>query len=91
MKRYINVDNFIKNLGLDTEEAREENLGEIVTLEDIDRQRVYTDEQIVNDYKNNILEELSAKAFERYGNDSMGGQMVVALDDIVDVIRKGKV
>lgn len=91
MKRYINVDNFIKNLGLDTEEAREENLGEIVTLEDIDRQRVYTDEQIVNDYKNNILEELSAKAFERYGNDGMGGQMVVALDDIVDVIRKGKV
>lgn len=36
--RLIDADKFIEYLGLDSENAREENLGEIVTLEDFDRQ-----------------------------------------------------
>lgn len=36
--RLIDADAFIEYLGLDEENAREENLGEIVTLEDFDRQ-----------------------------------------------------
>lgn len=36
--RLIDADAFIEYLGLDAENAREENLGEIVTLEDFDRQ-----------------------------------------------------
>ncbi len=36
--RLIDADAFIEYLGLDAENAREDNLGEIVTLEDFDRQ-----------------------------------------------------
>ena len=36
--RLIDADAFIEYLGLDAEIAREDNLGEIVTLEDFDRQ-----------------------------------------------------
>lgn len=38
MARLIDADKFIEYLGLDAENSREENLGEIVTLEDFDRQ-----------------------------------------------------
>lgn len=39
MSRYIDVDKFIEDLGFEnTEREREENIGEIVTLEDFDRQ-----------------------------------------------------
>ena len=39
MSRYIDVDKFIEDLGFEnTEQEREENIGEIVTLEDFDRQ-----------------------------------------------------
>ena len=37
--RLINADAFIEYLGLDAENAREDNIGEIVTLEDFDRRR----------------------------------------------------
>ena len=36
--RLIDADKFIEDLGLDEENAREDNLGEIVTIEDFDRQ-----------------------------------------------------
>ena len=36
--RLIDADAFTEYLGLDAENAREDNLGEIVTLEDFDRQ-----------------------------------------------------
>ena len=36
--RLIDADAFIEYLGVDAENAREDNLGEIVTLEDFDRQ-----------------------------------------------------
>lgn len=39
MSRYIDVDKFIEDLGFEnTEQEREENIGEIVTLDDFDRQ-----------------------------------------------------
>lgn len=41
--RLIDVDKFIENLGLDEENAREDNLGEIVTVEDFDRQETAYD------------------------------------------------
>lgn len=41
MKRYVDVDKFIEDLGFEnTDEEREENVGEIVTLEDFDRQPI---------------------------------------------------
>lgn len=36
--RLIDADEFIEYLGLDVENSREDNLGEIITLEDFDRQ-----------------------------------------------------
>lgn len=41
--RLIDADKFIEDLGLDEENAREDNLGEIVTLEDFDRQETAYD------------------------------------------------
>ena len=38
MSRLIDADVFIEYLGLNAENSREENLGEIVTLEDFDAQ-----------------------------------------------------
>lgn len=41
MKRYIDADRFIEYLGFEnTEEERDENVGEIVTLQDFDNQIV---------------------------------------------------
>ena len=40
--RLIDADEFIRYLCLDVENAREENIGEIVTLEDFDRQPTYS-------------------------------------------------
>lgn len=50
--RLIDADAFIEYLGLDVENAREDNVGEIVTLEDFDRQPTAFD-------KENVLEELN--------------------------------
>lgn len=41
--RLIDADKFIEDLGLDEENAREDNLGEIVTLEDFDRRETAYD------------------------------------------------
>ena len=46
--RLIDADTFIEYLGLDKENAREENLGEIVSLEDFDRQKTaYNVEKVI--------------------------------------------
>lgn len=50
--RLIDADAFIEYLGLDAENAREDNVGEIVTLEDFDRQPTAFD-------KEKVLEELN--------------------------------
>ena len=49
--RLIDADAFIEYLGLDAENAREDNVGEIVTLEDFDRQPTAFD-------KEKVIEEL---------------------------------
>ena len=45
--RLIDADAFIEYLGLDAENAREDNVGEIVTLEDFDRQPTAFDKEKV--------------------------------------------
>lgn len=47
--RLIDADAFIEYLGLDVENAREDNVGEIVTLEDFDRQPTAFDKEKVID------------------------------------------
>ena len=46
MGRLIDADRFIEDVGLDGEDARENNLGVIVTLEDFDRQPTVDAEQV---------------------------------------------
>ena len=53
--RPIDADAFIEYLGLDVENAREDNVGEIVTLEDFDRQPTAFD-------KEKVIEELRSEA-----------------------------
>lgn len=51
--RLIDADEFIEYLGLDAENSREDNLGEIVTLEDFDRQpTAYDVDKVMDDIRN---------------------------------------
>ena len=66
--RLIDVDAFIEYLGLDAENAREDNVGEIVTLEDFDRQpTVFDKEKVIEQLKEEgciIDDELGNRAVE---------------------------
>ena len=53
--RLIDADAFIEYLGLNAENAREDNVGEIVTLEDFDRQPTAFDRE-------KVIEELRSEA-----------------------------
>ena len=59
--RLIDADAFIEYLGLDAENAREDNIGEIVTLEDFDRQPTAFG-------KEKVIEEL--KSWEKASHDA---------------------
>lgn len=53
--RLIDADKFIEDLGLDEENAREDNLGEIVTLEDFDRQETaYDVDKVIEEIEDTI-------------------------------------
>lgn len=36
-----------------------------------------------------VVEQLKAVSYERYGNDGMGGELVVNLDDAVEIMKGG--
>lgn len=36
-----------------------------------------------------VVEQMLAASFERYGNEGMGGQKVVALDDVIEIVKAG--
>ena len=38
-----------------------------------------------------VVEQLKAASYERYGNDGMGGELVVNLDDVVEIMKGGGV
>ncbi len=72
--RLIDADAFIEYLGLDAENAREDNVGEIVTLEDFDRQPTAFD-------KEKVIEELEDYLFEKY--------CVEGDEKIAEIVEKG--
>lgn len=74
--RLIDADVFIEYLGLNAENSREENLGEIVTLEDFDAQPTAYD-------SNNVIEQLEDYLFEKY--------CVEADAKIEDIVKGGGV
>ena len=59
MSRLIDADVFIEYLGLNAENSREENLGEIITLEDFDAQPTAYD-------VDKVVEQLEDYLFEKY-------------------------
>lgn len=72
--RLIDSDAFIEYLGLDVENAREDNIGEIVTLEDFDRQATAFD-------KGRVIEELEYYLFEKY--------CVEGDEKVAEIVEKG--
>lgn len=38
-----------------------------------------------------VVTELYDKSFERYGNQGMGGELVISLDDAVEIVKRGGV
>ena len=72
--RLIDADAFIEYLGLNAENAREDNVGEIVTLEDFDRQPTAFD-------KEKVIEELEDYLFEKY--------CVEGDEKIAEIVEKG--
>ena len=67
-----------------------ENVGEQLTFDEITQM---IDQLIVMDmsteshewYK--VVEELGNVAYERYGNDGMGGERVVNMDDAIEIVK----
>ena len=63
MSRLIDADVFIEYLGLNAENSREENLGEIVTLEDFDAQpTAYDVDKVVEQLKDYLFEKYCVEA-----------------------------
>ena len=85
--RLIDADDFIEYLGLDAENAREDNIGEIVTLEDFDRQATACD-------KEKVIEELKAKAedsrkyWSEFDDEDAFGEMN-AYKNAIEIVEKG--
>ena len=79
--RLINADAFIEYLGLDAENAREDNVGEIVTLEDFDRQPTAFD-------KEKVLKELKGEIELTVHNPMIAGRYIKK-SRAVEIIEKG--
>lgn len=89
MGRLIDADAFIEYLGLNTEDAREENIGEIVTLEDFDRQPTgYNPEKIIGE-----LSTLAELAEGRYivEADNYAMHEHKCWRKAIEIVRKGGV
>ena len=82
--RLIDADAFIEYLGLDAENSREDNVGEIVTLEDFDRQPTAFD-------KEKVIEELTAGKFITIGGNTVGESVNIRIDRAVEIVEKGGV
>ena len=89
--RLIDADAFIEYLGLDAENAREDNIGEIVTLEDFDRQATAFDKEKVIEE----LENLKAQYFINIvnaGDERLGFAYKYvwnALNHEIEIVEKG--
>lgn len=64
--RLIDADEFISYLGLDCENSRRDNVGEIVTLEDFDRQETAYDVDKVVEQLENYIEDAKSEGNYSY-------------------------
>ena len=78
--RLIDADALIKYLGFEnTQEERDDNVGEIITLEDIDNQPTVYD-------VDNVIDELELNSFE-FGTDTLPAHYV-RLNDAIESLKK---
>ncbi len=78
MERLIDADAFEKSVMFGDAEDMQDviyALREFPTAYDLDK----------------VVEQLEKVAFERYENDGMGGERVVNLDDVIEIVRGGGV
>ena len=82
--RLIDADAFIEYLGLDVENVREDNVGEIVTLEDFDRQPTAFD-------KEKVIKELRTERNPIYREDGslMFDKTYISIDNAIEIVEKG--
>ena len=79
--RLIDADAFIEYLGLDVKNAREDNIGEIVTLEDFDRQpTVFAKEKVIEELKGEI---------ELVAHNPMIAGRYVKKSRAIEIVEKG--
>lgn len=82
--RLIDADKFIEYLGLNAENSREDNLGEIVTLEDFDKQpTAYDVDKVVEQ-----LENLKDKIYREDGSLRATNRSIKA-DYIIKIAKNG--
>lgn len=75
--RMIEADAFIEYLGLDVENAREENLGAVVSLEDFDRQQTaYDVDKVVGQ-------------MEEYVRESSNVDYNRAMIEAIEIVKSG--
>ena len=54
--------------------------------------RIFEVDEIPTAYDlDNVIKKLKKLSYERYGNDGMGGERVVNLDDVIEILRGGGV
>ena len=46
-------------------------------------------EKCYEEEKKRIMEQLEEVSFERYGNQGMGGELVVNFDDVIEIVKGG--
>lgn len=83
--RLIDADEFIEYLGLDVKNSREDNLGEIITLEDFDRQPTAYD-------LNNVVEQLENAKTNFIGMGTLqSAYFDKGIDKAIEIVKSGGV
>lgn len=100
MSRLIDADLLMQNLGFeDTEEEREENVGEVITWEDIDRMPTTFDvEKVVEQLENlrevelhtvDMCDELGNGDGESQYNDGRSQGRYEAFIEAIEIVKRG--
>lgn len=86
MERLIDANKVVEHL----EKVKKESASLVDMAHIIGFQSVIDAQPIAYD-PDKVVKQLEAVSYERYGNDGMGGELVVNLDDAVEIMKGGGV
>ena len=86
MRKLIDADKVVKHL----EKVKKESASLVDMAHIIGFQSVIDAQPTAYD-PDKVARQLEAVSYERYGNDGMGGELVVNLDDAVEIMKGGGV